>query len=105
MTGSFVLTAAHVWNLKSPCLRQQHEIETVATALLESFTGTEACVDVSLSRGNNDAVVLQVVMERQTEQSSRGWFEIVEELVLETVEDADEKVLTFDRLSACRRRV
>jgi hypothetical protein len=40
---------------------------------------------VSLSRGDNDAAVLQVVVERQAEHGGRCWFEGVEELVLETV--------------------
>ncbi len=35
-------------------------------------------------------------MERQTEHGGRGRFEIIEELVLEAVKDADEKVLIFD---------
>src|ERR1700682_5978897 len=54
---------------------------------------------MSLSRGDDNAVVLQIVMERQAEHDGRGRFEIVEELGLKAVKNADEKVLTFDRFS------
>src|SRR5712692_10070325 len=38
-------------------------------------------------------------MERQAEHRGRSWFEVVEELVLEAIEDADEEIFAFDRLA------
>ena len=83
---------------------QQHEINRSHGSIGERHR-TKPSVDMSLHRGDNDAVVLQVVMERQAEHGGRCWFEIVEKLVLEAVEDADEKVLTLRSVPAFRRRV
>src|SRR5690348_14484169 len=51
---------------------------------------------MSFSGGDNDAVVLQVVVKRQAKHGGWRRFEIIEKLVLKAVEDADEKVLVLD---------
>ncbi len=38
-------------------------------------------------------------MERQAEHRGWGWLEVVEELVLKAVKDADEEVFALDRLA------